>query len=614
MPSIYNSQDIFHKSPFGAVQTGQEVTFTLRLPKNLNCKTPVLFLEADGQFEAQQYPLYAIKNTTEDSTVELFSVKLSVEIAGLYFYWFDLWSNYQKLFKDVGGEAILSTSDGKKFPLTVYNSNFETPPHALGGVMYHIFPDRFFEGNPDKPYDFRERIYRQDKQNPPYFWGETKSYGSLTLDYYGGDLAGIQKRLPFLYSLGVTWIYLNPICESHSNHRYNTADYLKVDPYLGTNEDFTELCAKASVLGIKIILDGVFSHVGSDSIYFNKEGRYPGNGAFQGSKSPYRSWFHFHADGTYDSWWGFDTLPACDKRNPDFRKFIAGEGGVIDHWINLGASGFRLDVADELPDDFIAEIRTAVKRGGKDNLLIGEVWEDASLKEAYHVRRRYFLGEELDGVMNYPFRTAILEYLKTKDAQHFSRQIMEICENYPAPALHACTTHLSTHDTERAITALAGEPVVDHDRNWQSGRRLSFEQFHVGIQRLKLAFVLQFTLPGIPCVYYGDEIAMQGYADPFNRGYYDWNSSETQLISLMIRLSKLRKHCSVFKSGSISFSYAKQGVLVYRRTDGDEIVEIAVNASEKPVFVQLLGADVPVSAMNYAIRSNGYDFYADNRF
>ncbi len=601
MLNIYNSRYEEYKKPFGAVKAGEEVSFTLRVPPEVKSRTPMLFLQPDGG-EPQQH---ALQPAGAENGRELFTVTLTAPPTGLYFYWFDLWIDYKKLYRGLFSGSEIRTDEGAKWPLLVYDPEFKTPQFARSGVMYQIFPDRFFEGDPDKQRLYSERVYRQDKQNEPYFWGEEKTYGNLTQDYFGGDLAGIEKRLPFLKSLGVTIIYLNPIFEAHSNHRYNTADYMKVDPYLGTNEDFRRLCTAANDIGIKIILDGVFSHTGSDSLYFNKEGRYPSVGAWQGPQSPYRNWYFFHPDGNYDSWWGFDTLPNCNKHNAEFRSFIAGEGGVVDYWLGLGASGFRLDVADELPDDFIEEIRCAVKRNGQDNLLIGEVWEDAVLKEGWGSRRRYFWGGELDGVMNYPFRTAILSFLQSFDALEFSNAVMNICELYPPMALASCTTHISTHDTARAITAIKGEPQENHDRSWQSVQRLSREQYHLGITCMRLAFVLQFTLPGIPCVYYGDEIAMQGYADPFNRGYYNWTSGENRLIPLMIELSALRRQCPAMQSGSLRFIEAKNGLLVYQRESGEAKMAVAVNCSGWPAVANLLGQEVPVANMNYAIRTLG---------
>lgn len=601
MASIYNSQNTQYKTPFGAVKAGETVRFALRVPQHYGCKTPKLMLQPDGA-EAAAHTLLP---TGSEEGADLFMLELTAPAAGLYFYWFDLWTEYRKLYRGAHGEAVETTEEGQKYQLTVYDPAFATPAEVHGGVMYQIFPDRFYEGDAEKPLSYNERIYRHDKTKEPYYWPSDQEGGYLTQDYYGGDLLGIEKKLPYLQGLGVNWIYLNPIFEAHSNHRYNTADYLRVDPYLGTNEDFARLCKKAKARGIRILLDGVFSHTGDDSLYFNKEGRYPSYGAWQGEDSFFRPWYHFHPDGSYASWWGFDTLPECNKNNPDFRAFICGDGGVVETWLELGASGFRLDVADELPDDFIADIRRAVKRHGDDKLLIGEVWEDATNKEAYHVRRRYFLGEELDGVMNYPFREAILAFLRDPNAPApaFREEVMSICENYPAPALHACTIHLSTHDTVRAITALAGEPVEGNDRHWQSGRRLPPEQYALGIRRMQLATVLQFTLPGVPCVYYGDEIGMEGYKDPFNRAFFNWDSGEDRLVPIIEELSALRHGCDAFRDGPLTFLRAAGGVLVYTRTGKTGCAEVAVNVSTTPAEVQLLGETVVVPGMGYAWRT-----------
>ena len=192
-------------------------------------------------------------------------------------------------------------------------------------------------------------------------------------------------------------------------------------------------------------------------------------------------------------------------------EFITGEGGVIDTWLRRGAAGFRLDVADELPDDFIEKIRAAVKRVSPEKFLLGEVWEDATTKYGFGQRRTYLLGKGLDSVMNYPFKNAVLDFVKGKPAQQAMGEILSICEHYPAPALNCAMNFLSTHDTERAITAIAGEPCNGHDRYWQSKRVIPSGQMDAAIRRLLLGYAMIFTLPGVPCVYYGDEIAMQGY-------------------------------------------------------------------------------------------------------
>ena len=318
---------------------------------------------------------------------------------------------------------------------------------------------------------FADRIYQADKHAEP-FWQPNEVGGHLNEDYFGGDLKGIQQKLPYLHEMGVDFIYLNPIFEAHSNHRYNTADYLNVDPLLGTNEDFEALCTAAKKYGIGIVLDGVFSHTGSDSRYFNREGRYGEGGAYRDPNSPYRCWYDFGPQykGGYRSWWGFETLPEVNEETPSYVEFITGPGGVIDTWLRRGAAGFRLDVADELPDEFIEKVRAAVKRVSPEKFLLGEVWEDATTKFGFNKRRTYLLGKGLDSVMNYPFKNAVLDFVKGKPAEQAMTEILTICEHYPAPAMDTALNFLSTHDTERALTVIADEPANGRGRAWQSGR------------------------------------------------------------------------------------------------------------------------------------------------
>ena len=281
MSSIYNGFDTFHKAPSGAVRAGQAVTFTLRVPGEFGCTTPYLALHRDGE-EPSLLALHAVSGGQGGAHMPdgqaLFTITVPMPQPGLYFYYFDLYTGYRKLYRGALGEAYVTTGTGEEYQLTVYEAGFSTPSALKGGVMYQIFPDRFLEGRP-KPMPFADRIYRENKSGEPYFWPTEQVDGYLTRDYFGGDFEGIRRKLPYLAGLGVTMLYLNPIFEAHSNHRYNTANYLKADPLLGTNEEFARLCAEAKQQGISIILDGVFSHTGSDSIYFNRECRYPVCGA-----------------------------------------------------------------------------------------------------------------------------------------------------------------------------------------------------------------------------------------------------------------------------------------------------------------------------------------------
>ena len=572
--TYYNSLDTACKTPFGAVPAGQEVTFRLTVPESLGYVDPHLVLTKDREAPVH----YRMEFAGQTPQQNHFTFTIAPTTPGLYFYHFDLYTDFRRIYRDAGGEGVLSWTDGTDWQLTVYEPDFKTPDWIKNGTMYQIFPDRFCEGKPGKPMPFADRIYREDKTGEPYFWPTEQQEGYLNMDYYGGDFAGIQQKLPYLCDLGVSCIYLNPIFEAHANHRYNTANYLKADPLLGTNEEFAALCAAAAKEGIRIILDGVFSHTGSDSVYFNREGRYGPGGAYRDRNSPYRSWYDFDSGypSGYRCWWGFETLPEVQEDSPSYIDFVCGKGGVIDTWLGLGASGFRLDVADELPDTFIERIRQAVKAHGEDKLLIGEVWEDATTKEAFG-RRTYLRGKGLDAVMNYPFRNAALSYVTSGDVHAVAEQILSICENYPAPALNCAMNFLSTHDTERAITAIAGEPANGRDRYWQSGRHIPAEKMDDAMRKLLLGYAMIFTLPGVPCIYYGDEIAMQGYRDPFNRAFFDWNSTEQRLRGPLKTLAHLRKGCDAFDGGRLEIVRADTDVLHYRRIGKTQTAEIILN-------------------------------------
>lgn len=599
MDKIFNSFNPFHKSVFGALRQGESCTFRLSVPCAIGCDAPRLVLNKDGQYPS----LFAMQKQESANGRDIFMVEISLDETGLYFYYFDLYKDYCKLFYAQGGANFCTTTQGRKWQLTVYDKEYTSPSWLHGGVIYQIFPDRFYEGVKERALPFDGRVYRADKNNEPYFWPNEQLEGYLNMDYYGGDLVGIEEKLPYIKGLGVTCIYLNPIFEAHSNHRYNTADYMKVDPTLGTAEDFKSLCATAKKHGIGIILDGVFSHTGSDSVYFNRECRYQSCGAYQGEDSPYRNWFEFSPNSShgYRSWWGFETLPEVNENNPEYRNFICGEGGVIDYWISLGACGFRLDVADELPDDFIELLRVAVKRNGEDKVLIGEVWEDATTKESYGTRRTYLYGKGLDTVMNYPFRTAVLEYMHSGNAATAFEKIMQICEHYPAPALHCLMNFLSTHDTERGITAIAGESSDGRDRYWQSGRLMSAERYELGRRLTRLAYAMLFTLPGVPSVYYGDEIFMQGYKDPFNRGYFNWHSDDEFLRNSIKELSQARHDCAAFVNGNVTLHECTGGFLHYERIGARHCAHIIINRTNKMEHRAVLGSMREIGAYDYLV-------------
>lgn len=577
---MFNPRSPVHRGPVGAVPDHLAVHFKITLPRDLHCSAARLSVVCDRTGQKQVSGMFWC-GMNGDST-EWWECHFAAAEPGLYFYRFslDTCRGTLTLARGRDGEGILTQADGTPWQLTVYGRAFQTPEWLAGGVIYQIFPDRFFRSGTEKHGVPAPEAPRRLGEPPDW---EPDAGGVVTnSDYFGGDLAGIGQKLDYLQSLGVTCLYLNPVFESHSNHRYDTADYRKIDPLLGTEEDFRALCRSAGARGIRILLDGVFSHTGSDSVYFNREGRYPGPGAWQSRQSPYFPWYRFRNwPDDYDCWWGFPTLPNVDECNPDFDEFINGENGVIRAWLRAGASGWRLDVADELPDPFLDRLRAAAKAEKPDSAVIGEVWEDASNKVSYGERRRYLLGKQLDSVMNYPFRSAVLGFLTGGNAARAQEEILGILENYPPQTVRILMNNIGTHDTVRALTALAGEPLNGRDRRWQSKTCLSPERRARGLRLMRLASLMQYTLPGVPCVYYGDEVGMEGYRDPFNRGTFPWGRGDAGLLEWYRRLGKLRRGCTCLRGGAFVPLSAEGEVMAYVRRGETDSLLCAFNRSER---------------------------------
>lgn len=579
---MFNSRNPVFRYPTGAVANCLPVHFKIDMPRDLRCSAARLLVRDDSTGKIQTLDMFWCGMNGDNH--EWWECHFAAQKPGLYFYHFEVttWRGILNLHKGFGGDGTVMGNGNEEWQLTVYDRSFHTPDWLAGGIMYQIFPDRFFSsGKPKTNVPTDRRLHENWQEKPEW---QPDSTGEVTnSDYFGGDLAGITEKLDYLKSLGVTCLYLNPIFEAHSNHRYNTANYEKIDPLLGNEEDFRILCQEAGKRGIHVLLDGVFSHTGSDSIYFNREGRYPVQGAYNSKESPYYPWYNFQNwPDDYACWWGFKTLPNVTERNPAYNQYINGKGGIIRRWIAAGASGWRLDVADELPDEFLAHLRTAAKIENPEALVLGEVWEDASNKSDYGKRRKFLLGDELDSVMNYPFRNAILGFLRGEDPAQMMEIILNVLENYPPQVIRLLMNHIGTHDTERALTALVGEPVADHDRQWQAKTHLTEEQRELGLKKMKLASLMQYTLPGVPCLYYGDEAGMEGYKDPFNRGTYPWGTENKDLLAWYRKLGKLRRILSCLREGSFVPLNADDHTMVYVREDSVDAILVALNAGENP--------------------------------
>ena len=579
---MFHSRNPIYRNPTGAVQAHTNIHFKLLVPREFRCSAARLMVGEEFTKQVKTLGLFWCGMNGEDH--EWWECDFTPEQSGLYFYRFeiDTWRGTLGITSRFGGESGIDefgAPEGECWQLTVFESQYQIPDWLSGGIMYQIFPDRFYRSGTTKYKVPQDRYLHQRWGSQPE-WRPNHQGEITNSDYFGGDLEGIIQKLDYLQSLGITCIYLNPIFEAHSNHRYDTADYTKVDPLLGTKEDFKRLCKEANKRGMHIMLDGVFNHTGSDSIYFNRKGRYQTLGAYQSQESPYYDWYQFYQwPEQYACWWNFETLPNVNEANETYNAYINGTDGVIQTWLKAGADGWRLDVADELPDLFLDDITKAAKQVKPTSMILGEVWEDASNKMAYGQRRRYLLGKQLDSVMNYPFREAIIGFLTGKNPAEMMELIMTVLEHYPPSAIHLLMNHIGTHDTERILTVLGGEPLNGRDREWQSKTKLSQEQRSKGLALLKLASLMQYTLPGIPCVYYGDEAGMEGYRDPFNRGCFPWGHEDAELVNWYRSLGKIRHSCEVLKQGTLEPYYADDDCFVYVRSDeavGQKLL-VAVN-------------------------------------
>lgn len=552
-----------YKSVIGGVREGKALC--LRVKTDAFCVR--LCLQEDGLPER----ILEMNNIGGD----LFSAELNLN-SGLYFYCFiadgaRVFANdflLPELFYDSHDTCAFGGASGqKKWQLTVYPENYAVPNDILGGIIYQIFPDRFC-----KVGDFsvgNGKVKRDD-------WGGEPTYRSAdgkvrNNEFFGGNFKGITSKLGYLKSLGVTAIYLNPIFESYSSHRYDTGDYMKIDSVLGGDDAFNEFMQAAKNAGVKVIIDGVFNHVGAGSVYFNKYGDYSSCGAYNSPSSPYYSWFSFSAPDKYESWWGFKTLPSINKNSEDFQNFIAGDGGVLDKYLAAGVYGVRLDVADELTDEFIKKIRSRLKKYG-ERFLIGEVWEDATNKIAYGVRRAYFYGGELDSVMNYPLKDAIINYAKTKNCALLYKTVREQINNYPPQALNALMNVLSTHDSLRLINALGrNAPILNKDL--MAYDYLTETEYAKGKKLLEICYAINYFLYGVPSLYYGDEAGLQGDLDPYNRRCYNWESADNGLIARFMRLGELRARAPSIKNGRCEVLAAEKGFFAFaRRSDEGELL------------------------------------------
>lgn len=564
MKIYHSSRNEKYRKPFGAVPTCSKVLLSVKLDETVDNVWVRLW---DG--EEKWVPM----DCDKDESLAFSAAVLMPEEPCLLWYYFVAERDGKRFYCCKGkcgeGETREYCTE-ESWQITVFDKEFKTPDWFKNSIMYQIFPDRFFKKGEfsEIPHRKSEYIIHEDWYEPVFFNRHPFENGPACNDFFGGNIQGIIEKIPYLKELGISVIYLNPIFEAFSNHRYDTGNYGNIDPALGTLADFEELCRKCCEEGIKIILDGVFSHTGSDSVYFNKYGTYgETDGAYRDWNSPYRNWYQWNSAG-YESWWGCSNLPNVNELEPTYIDYILrGDDAIIKKWLRHGAHGWRLDVADELPDEFIKVLREEVKSENPDAVVIGEVWEDASNKESYGKRREYLWGGELDSVMNYPFKDNVIAFLKGDiDARDFDDHMMTVAEHYPFESLYSAMNLLGTHDTMRVKNVLSGQRTEGFSSVDEKARfRLEAKAETLALKRLRLAAFIQMTFVGVPCVYYGDEIGMQGLSDPFNRMPFTWRCVDNELLGYYRKMTSLRNKWDCLRCGSFETIYAEGGVLVYLR-------------------------------------------------
>lgn len=565
---IFNSQSEIFKYPLGAIKENEKVTLNIHIKRDFTC-LPKVVLYKRNNYDKYFYKSFDLKWVNTIKNYDIYSINFSVADYGNYYYSF--------LIND--DENIYP----KMYELLVYKESFETPHWIKGGIIYHVFVDRFNKVGANN-FKHRDDIVFRNWGELPFY--KPNEYGKiLNNDFFGGNLEGIIEKLPFIHSLGVNTIYLSPIFEAYSNHKYDVGDYFKIDSLFGDEETLKKLCEEAAKLNIGIILDLVLNHSGDDSIYFNKHNTYNSIGAYQSKSSLYYNWYTFkHYNDDYDCWWGIKTLPTLNKQNKDYIDFVMGKEGVLKHWLKAGVKGYRLDVADELPNEFLNKLRSSVKSVNENALIIGEVWEDASNKFSYDYLKEYFLGQQLDSVTNYPLKEAIISFILDNNCNVLYETMNLLIEKYPQKVLNCLMNILGTHDTARILTVLGSESTP-HTKEDMAKLKLSEKEKNNGIKMLKLASLLQFTLPGVPCIYYGDEVGVEGWIDPFNRQCYPWGNENTELLEHYKMLGYLRKN-NIFKEGKYKCLVHEEDIFVFERYDGNEKFVIGINLSDEDVTLR----------------------------
>lgn len=590
-PIIIKTVDGKDVSSRGAFPSDKKITFTVKVPRRLGASAVVLRINQDSEADKDIPLVFTETNEGWDAyTTDIFPGESCEYYEGLFYYEFLFLRGIDTLFTSATNNVDfeLVAKSETRFRLLIYDKSFHTPEWFKGRIMYHIFVDRFAKGEGDTTHR-DDAVMEPDWDNGIPQYPENNGDRYTNNVFFGGNLWGVIEKLDYLFSLGVGVIYLSPVFKAYSNHKYDTGNYLEIDGMFGGEKAFDKLISEAEKRGIKVILDGVFNHTGDDSLYFDHYGKYGGTGAYSNPDSPFRDWYKFKKyPEEYESWWGIDILPKLNHKNESCREFFVGEGGVVQKYIDRGIGGWRLDVADELPNEFLDKLRVNAKKNKPEAIVIGEVWENAADKISYGLRRRYFGGKQLDSVMNYPLKNGIVDFLRYRDAEILGDTLTELYSSYPACVCNCLMNILGTHDTERILTvlgvicdeSLSGDGVENREL---AVKRMTHEQLKEAVKLLRMAAVIQYTVFGVPSVYYGDEAGMEGYHDPFCRMPYPWKNQNAELLNFYRRLGEIRCRNPVFADGDFNIISVNGGFISYSREKDGECVVIAVNRSEEDI-------------------------------
>ena len=526
--------------------------------------------------EKREYFMAHVKNL--DGYAYFYTV-LNLE-AGLYYYHFSLELNgmYNEVrYEPKTKELCITTRTD--LPVWKLNIGFSVPKWAAGATMYHIFLDRYRRGKNNLLVPMPKRTIHNDWDEQPVIGPNQDKLWNV--DFYGGNLEGIEETLKYIKRLGCSIIYISPLCLSQSNHRYDTSDYELVDPYAGNNENLKKLCTEAHKKGMHIIIDAVFNHVGNDSKYFNEYHNFDTVGAYEGKESPYYNWFKKDETGKITYWWGMKNLPECDGNCEEWKNYICDVGGVIDKWFELGIDG--------LTDDFIENIRIAVKRNKPDGFILGEVW-----KNPMRMNRKYLEGANgMDSVMNYLLSDALIRYIKLGDTETLQNVLYQILMEYPETAIFTLMNFTSTHDISRILNILGeddfkenGEWIWDlkeHcDLIWQkNAKQLGGADYRRAKKLLKVYLIILAFLPGILTIFYGDEAGVQGIGNLLNRKTYPWKKRDKDLVNFVRNLLKLRNKLEFLREASLTNYNITTNLIYLERKCNDEVILVVVNRSNK---------------------------------